>query len=81
MRKQKIVVRVATRSRGAGKYGQTDLAGNVWEWASDVDGAQRPTLGGGYLSNETALHSAAMTLSDPTSRLQGTVGIRCARSR
>ena len=78
---------------GNGKWGQSDLAGNVWEWTLDwlapltttcvncskaTGGADRVVRGGAY-DNETAYLPSAVRISRyPALRNENTGG-RCAR--
>jgi formylglycine-generating enzyme required for sulfatase activity len=88
--------KVGSRSpRGDGKWGQSDLGGNVWEWTLDVAAGAYPMpchdcaalSGGAYRafrsgSNDdiaATLRSAVRHVYYPEYR--GVVGARCARSR
>lgn len=85
---------VGSRSpTGDGRYGQADLAGNVWEWVLDgygayptpcadcanlTDGPQRVIRGGGFFNFPSPLRAAGRYSYDPTKRYSD-IGVRCAR--
>ena len=80
--------------KGDGKYGQADLAGNVWEWTLDAYGAyqspcndcanlsalpsNRVTHGGSFSVVAPTLYSTYRNMPPPNTR-DSTVGVRCAR--
>jgi len=86
---------VGSRStKGDGRWGQADLAGNVWEWTLDVDGpyplpcvncaaltagSKRVARGGSYANSEDFLRSGERTSDVPLLRAES-VGVRCARN-
>jgi formylglycine-generating enzyme len=78
---------------GDGLYGQSDLAGNVWEWVLDAyapyvytcdncanlgSAPLRVTRGGSFSLVGTALLSSYRGNNDPTTR-DSSIGVRCAR--
>lgn len=79
--------------KGAGKYGQADLAGNVFEWALDgfgpLDGScsdcanlnetSRVLRGGGW-DNQAADVRTNYRLARPPTLRHRAVGIRCAKA-
>ncbi len=81
---------------GAGKWGQTDLAGNVWEWALDSYGVDLPGCadcttavtsdghhvlsGGSFYDASQYLAVAHVGSDDPASRPGYPYGVRCARA-
>ncbi len=85
---------VGSRSpKGDGRWGHSDLGGNVWEWTLDFSpneyqipchdcaevttGAHRVFLGGSNDDIDSALLSASRHVAVPEYR--GVVGVRCAR--
>jgi formylglycine-generating enzyme required for sulfatase activity len=89
------VNRVGSESpKGDGKYGQADLAGNVWEWVLDwyqspygnpCDGCADLTAasirvfrGGGFLNGAAAQRGGTRGNGSPGGR-SGNLGSRCAR--
>lgn len=84
---------VGMKPKGDGKWGQSDLGGNAWEWTLDwspkryampcrdcadlTGGGYRVFLGGSNNDIESTLLSASRHISVPTYR--GVVGARCAR--
>lgn len=84
---------VGIKPKGDGKWGQSDLGGNAWEWTLDSSpqryrmpcfdcadltaGAYRVFLGGSNNDIESTLLSASRHISVPDYR--GVVGARCAR--
>ncbi len=90
------ILPVASKSPlGDGKFGQSDLAGGMWEWAVDRYGAllnpctdcanltgsdtYRVVRGGGWIIHELLLLNSARYNQAPTIRLRD-VGARCARN-
>ncbi len=87
--------RVGATSAGLGKYGQADLAGNVWERTLDVsgtyvtpsvdaaplDGTDHSIRGGSYASSPGAgTMTASFRNSEPATSRDPIVGARCARA-
>ncbi|CAN5709280.1 hypothetical protein BH11MYX2_BH11MYX2_00260 [soil metagenome] len=90
------VNRVGSESpKGDGKYGQADLAGNVWEWTLDwhqtpysnpcidcanlTPASQRGGHGGDFDNGASALRWAFRSSSAPSNRYYF-FGARCART-
>jgi formylglycine-generating enzyme required for sulfatase activity len=88
------LIAVGTRPAGDGRWGQSDLAGNVTEWNLDwasmypdpcVDcanltpAAHREYRGGSFASGAGGLRTG-FRLHRPPSDRNGLVGLRCARS-
>ncbi len=89
------VAPVGSAPMGDGFFGQSDLAGSVWEWNLDeyvspypapcadcaalTGGAQRVLRGGAYDRGKDFLLNTSRTSSDPAARLSD-VGLRCART-
>ena len=88
------LVPVGSRRAGDGRWGQSDLAGNVWEWMLDwhddvyetpcVDCARlngsnfRELRGGGFLGGREYLRAGFRSYFPPAWRLHS-AGARCAR--
>ncbi|MGK3986954.1 SUMF1/EgtB/PvdO family nonheme iron enzyme [Sorangium sp. So ce136] len=86
---------VGSRSpAGDGKWGQADLAGNMWEWVLDwygdhpmpcndcanmISGSRRVFRGGGWSYSTSYLLSSRRYYGDPSNR-DSYVGARCART-
>jgi formylglycine-generating enzyme required for sulfatase activity len=85
---------VGTATRGAGPWGQLDLAGSMWEWNIDwyapyVDpctdcanvaaGSYRLTRGGSFIDATWTLHPASISYDPPANR-HFYYGFRCART-
>jgi formylglycine-generating enzyme len=85
---------VGTAALGAGRWGQLDLAGEVWEWTLDwyaayvdpctdcanlLSTGHRVFRGGYFYSGTQALNPAYRNLNTPTTR-EDYLGVRCARS-
>ena len=89
------IAAVGSKGGGNGRWGQGDLAGNVWEWVQDWQGTYPPTCnncanlasGSGRMIRGGSFYSDAMTLrtldrsynAAPTTRDFAT-GARCARA-
>ncbi|WP_437842613.1 formylglycine-generating enzyme family protein [Sorangium sp. So ce1153] len=89
------ILSVGSRSpKGDGKWGQSDLAGSMWEWALDwhagymveCDNCANTTVamsrvirGGGWDGNRLDALSTRRTTGGPTARVNY-VGVRCART-
>jgi formylglycine-generating enzyme required for sulfatase activity len=87
------VAPVGTATHGAGRWGQLDLAGEVWEWNADfygtyVDpctdcadltpGSERVLRGGSFFDDRSHLLPASR--NHGASARGGTIGLRCARA-
>jgi formylglycine-generating enzyme required for sulfatase activity len=89
------LVNVGSRSpKGDGRWGQSDLAGSLWEWVRDWYASQYPTpcvncanhtpavgrvfRGGGFYGNQNDQRAAIRDYDVPASRDDG-YGIRCVR--
>jgi sulfatase modifying factor 1 len=85
---------VGTATLGAGRWGQLDLAGSMWEWNLDwyapyVDpctdcanvaaGSYRMFRGGSFVDATWTLHPASISYDPPSSR-HFIYGFRCARA-
>jgi formylglycine-generating enzyme required for sulfatase activity len=85
---------VGTKPQGDGRWGQSELAGNVNEWNLDSFGtyeipctdcanlsetAMKVIRGGGYTSDAIYLRAGTRLNGNPMQRFNG-VGFRCARS-
>jgi len=85
---------VGSVAAGNGKWGQADLAGNMWEWALDWSGtyptpctncanltpaSQRRCRGGAFDADASFLISGYRGGAEPTARATA-IGFRCARS-
>src|SRR5512132_4297582 len=68
---------VTAHPAGASPCGAEQLAGNVWEWVSDVteDGAWRAVRGGSYLDHAWGVRAARVLAADPA-RATPTTGFR-----
>jgi formylglycine-generating enzyme required for sulfatase activity len=88
------LVAVGTKSAGDGRWGQSDLAGNVLEWTLDwyadyvnpctncvniMDISYRVIRGGSFYIDATHLRVGYRSIDGPIDR-DGTVGVRCART-
>jgi formylglycine-generating enzyme required for sulfatase activity len=89
------LIQVGTKPAGNGKWGQADLAGNVWEWVLDwgassyvnpcdncanlTGPASRVLRGGSFDYNASYLLSSYRSINPPTYRYHN-YGARCARS-
>ena len=80
---------------GDGKYGQADLAGNVWDWVQDSFGPYPSSCnncaslgsspagvirGGAFDTDAGGVLTSSRIANDPSSR-DFTIGARCARAR
>lgn len=88
------LVPVGSLPAGDGRWGHSDLAGNLWEWTLDrwaepypapcndcaqlADGDQRVLRGGSFFGDELFLRSAGRDSYLPFNRLIS-IGARCAR--
>ncbi len=84
---------VGVTTSGAARWGQLDLAGNVWEWTLDwfgtyttctdcvnsVTGTNRTLRGGNYFNPGSALYPEDRNQVSPTTRANDH-GFRCART-
>jgi len=80
---------------GDGRWGQADLAGNVWEWTldyarapyrlatckdcADLEPATNRTFRGGGFPNESFYQTTSTRLEDVPTDRDYDVGVRCAR--
>jgi formylglycine-generating enzyme len=73
---------VGSAPEGRGRFGQLDLAGNVWEWTASLlgnDQTARIIRGGSWDNDDPARLSAANRSRDEPSNRGGDLGFRCAR--
>jgi len=88
------LVAVGSKPLGDGRWGQSDLAGNVWEWTLDRYAAygnpcldcvktamasNRVFRGGSFLTVATNLRAGFRSYSGPADRYYY-IGVRCART-
>jgi sulfatase modifying factor 1 len=88
------LVAVGSKSAGDGRWGQSDLAGNVFEWALDwyvnyanpctdcaniTAASSRVIRGGGFNDDATALR-AGLRFNDTPADRNDNIGVRCART-
>ena len=88
------LVAVGTKPAGDGRWGQSDLAGNVWEWTLDGYGgyvnpcpdcanltqaSYRVIRGGGFNKFATDLRAGYRGNDIPADR-DSSIGVRCART-
>ena len=86
-------IAVGAKSAGDGRWGQSDLAGNVWEWTLDWSGTYVPSCadcaqvgsgtyrvirGGGFNADAPRLRAGDRSNGPPANR--GGIGVRCART-
>ena len=84
---------VGSLPKGVGRFGNYELAGNVWEWAFDpyanpypmpcsncvaTSGSARAMRGGSFFGNPSTILASARSFATADQRLFS-VGIRCAR--
>ena len=88
-----IIAPVGTAPRGNGKFGQSELAGSMWEWTLDafapyvtpcndcvaLSGDARVFRGGTFYQTAAYLAAGSRVSGPPASRFAG-VGFRCART-
>lgn len=66
---------------GASPFGALDMAGSLWEWTRDADGANRVLRGGAWLNNEARdLAAPSVSTAVPSDRGSG-FGFRCVASQ
>jgi formylglycine-generating enzyme required for sulfatase activity len=88
------LVAVGTKPAGDGRWGQSDLAGNVWEWTLDwatsyvspctdcaalAAASNRRVRGGSYNYGVLSLRTGYRGTGGPANRLDN-IGVRCARA-
>lgn len=88
------LVAVGTKPAGDARWGQSDLAGNVWEWPLDwyagyvnpctncanlTVASLRMVCGGGFANNAALLRTGYRLPYSPTARAHD-LGVRCARN-
>jgi len=87
-------VAVGTKPAGDGRWGQSDLAGNVWEWTldwyagyasicmdcADLTVASNRVLRGGSFANDATIVRAGFRMNYAPADLVTSFGVRCARS-
>lgn len=88
------VVRVGSKPNGAGRWGHTEMAGNVYEWILDWYAPYQPTcmdcaqvtsfngnvaIRGGYYSNDASVLRGSFRPSTPRDNRHSAFGVRCAR--
>ncbi len=88
------LIAVGSKPPGNARYGQSDMAGNVWEWTldtwanpyaitsctdcADLSGSSRVIRGGSFFGNPSTILASNRGFAPPGSRFT-TVGLRCAR--
>lgn len=72
-------VPVSAHPHGAGPFGAEQLAGNIWEWVTDIadKGSWRQLRGGSYLDAAWGVRAARALPADPD-RATATTGFRIA---
>jgi len=89
------LVAVGSKPMGDGRWGQSDLAGNVWEWTLDwyagiyvnpciecaklTASSNRVFRGGSFVNDATYLRAGYRSYFTPTYR-DYVIGVRCART-
>jgi formylglycine-generating enzyme len=88
------LIRVGTKSKGNGLWGQMDLGGSLWELALDwsamypmpcadcanlTPAVYRAARGGSYMCNQDSVLTSGRFVVGPSSRMNN-VGSRCART-
>jgi formylglycine-generating enzyme len=88
------LIRVGTKPKGNGMWGQMDLGGSLWELALDwsamypmpcndcanlTPATHRAARGGSFMCNEASVLTSGRFVVGPSSRMNN-VGARCARS-
>lgn len=90
------LLRVGTKPMGEGRWGQSDLGGNVWEWSLDwygspyetpcndcalvSSGTYRVLRGGSFFSCASQLRAGYRNYANPPMSRAFIIGVRCART-
>jgi len=69
---------VGSRPKGKSPYGAMDMAGNVWEWTTGIDGRYNILKGGSYYEESWASESTSTLHSIPEDGKEYT-GFRCVK--